>query len=121
MNFIKTILLIMILSTFFIVDNTFWAWWIENINSWLIWDENNADLTIQSYIKIIISFLYLVAVVYWIYWWFQILTAWDDEDKVKSWKTIIIQSLIWIVIIFLAWPIVNLFLWAWSTDWILTK
>ena len=119
MNKKKTILLIMILSTFFIVDYTFWAWWIENINEWLIWDNNSADITIQSYIEIILNFLYLIAVIYWLFGWFKILTAWDDEEKVKSGKTIIIQSIIWIVIIFLAWPIVDLFIWDDWNWWIL--
>ena len=121
MNKKKTILLIMILSTFFIVDNTFWAWWVENINEWLIGDDNNADITIQSYIEILLTFLYLIAVIYWLFGWFKILTAGDDEEKVKSWKTIIIQSLIWITIIFLAWPIVNLFLWSDTDSWIFTE
>lgn len=122
MNKKKTILLIMILSTFFIVDNTFWAFWVENINEWLIWDDNNVDETIQSYLEISLNFLYLVAVIYWIFGWFKILTAWDEDEKVKSWKTIIIQSLIWILIIFLAWPIVEIFIWDdWDSSWILSE
>lgn len=115
MKKIKTILYLMILSTFFKVGNVLWAFWVEKINNWLIWGSDNADIVIQEYTVYILWFLYLIAVLYWIYWWFKIITAAEDDDKVKSWKTIIIQSLIWIVIIFLAGPIVNLFLWTgWS-------
>lgn len=116
MKKIKTILFIMILSTFFKVGNVIWAFWTEKINIWLIWDPNNADIVIQNYTQYLLWFLYLVAVIYWLYGWFKILTAAEDDDKVKSWKTIIIQALIWIVIIFLAGPIVNFFLWNWGNN-----
>jgi len=116
MKKIKTILYFLILSTFFKVGNVFWNFWTWNINQWLMWSFNNADIVIQDYVQYLLWFLYLLAVLYWIYWWFKIVTAAEDDDKVKSWKTIIIQALIWIVIIFLAGPIVNLFLWSGWTD-----
>lgn len=120
MKKIKAILYYMILSTFFKVGNVMWAFWTEKINTWLIWIEKNADVVIQNYTEYLLWFLYLVAVIYWLYGWFKILTAAEDEDKVKSWKTIIIQALFWIVIIFLAGPIVNLFLGNWWSDtWII--
>ena len=110
----------MILSTFFKVGNAISAFWIEKINTWLIWNSENADVVIQDYTVYVLWFLYLVAVLYWIYWWFKIVTAAEDDEKVKSWKTIIIQALFWIIIIFLAGPIVNLFLGTWGTDtWII--
>ena len=90
--------------------------WTDKINIWLIWDTENVDVVIQDYTAYLLWFLYLVAVIYWLYGWFKILTAWEDDDKVKSWKTIIIQALFWILIIFLAAPIVNFFLWNWGSN-----
>ena len=120
MKKIKAILYVIILSTFFKVGNTFAVWGKESILPWLVWDPNNVDVTAQKYIVYLMTFLVLVAVIYWIYWGFLILTAWEDDDKVKKWKRVIVQSLIWIVVIFLAWPIVQFFIWddAW-TWWIL--
>jgi hypothetical protein len=115
MKKIKTILYIMVLSTFLRVGNVFAIFWLEKVNPSLYWDTNTLDITVQKYIVNILSFLYLAAVLYWLYWWFLILTAGEDkEEKVKKWKTIIIQALIWIVIIYLAWPIISFFIW-W--DW----
>lgn len=88
----------------------------DKINTWLMWDTENVDVVIQDYTAYLLWFLYLVAVIYWLYGWFKILTAWEDDDKVKSWKTIIIQALFWILIIFLAGPIVNFFLWNWGSN-----
>jgi hypothetical protein len=119
MKKIKTILYLMILSTFLRVGNVFAIFWTEKINQNLFWNTNNVDITIQNYIVNAFFFLYLAAVLYWLYWWFLILTAASDEEKVKKWKTIIIQALIWLVVIYLAWPIINFFLWwDWGT-WIL--
>lgn len=123
MKKIKTILFIMVLSTFFVVDNTlFAAFWVENINEGLIWDNQTVDITVQSYIQILLWFLYLLAVLYWLYWGFLIFTAQDDDDKVKDWKKIIIRALLWVVVIFLAWPIVEFIIWQWWwQEWILTE
>jgi NADH:ubiquinone oxidoreductase subunit 5 (subunit L)/multisubunit Na+/H+ antiporter MnhA subunit len=123
MKKIKTILFIMVLSTFFVVDNTlFAAFWVENINEGLIWDDQTVDITVQSYIQILLWFLYLLAVLYWLYWGFLIFTAQDDDDKVKDWKKIIIRALLWVVVIFLAWPIVEFIIWQWWwQEWILTE
>lgn len=122
MKKIKTILFIIVLSTFFIVDNTvLWNFWINDINPWLVWSENSLEITIQNYINILLWVLYIVTILYWIYWWFKIFTAWDDDDKVKEWRKIIIQSLLGIVIIFAAGPIVELILWSWTEEWILNN
>lgn len=69
--------------------------------------QGSADEVIQGYIENALTFLYLVAVVYGIWGGFNILTAGGDEDKVKTGKTVIIQALIGIVVIFLAGTIVE--------------
>lgn len=68
----------------------------------------SADTVVQGYVENVLGLLYLIAVLYWLWGGFNILTAGWDEDKVKTWKTIIINSLIWIVVIFLVGTIVEL-------------
>ena len=66
-----------------------------------------ADAVIQRWIVTLMWFLTLAAVIYWLWWGFNILTAWGDEDKVKNWKTVIINACIWLVVIFLAGSVVR--------------
>jgi len=74
-------------------------------------NENSAEVAIQNYIWTAITFLYIAAVVYGLWGGFQILTAWSNDDKVWEGKKIIINSLIWIVVIFLAGAIVQWVMW----------
>lgn len=121
MNKIKTILYIIVLSTFFMVDNTFWAFWMDKIDSDLVWSQDTLDNTIQNWVIIILSFVALTAVIFWIYWWFNIMMAWDNDEQVQKGKKIITYSLIWIIIIFSAWLIVNFLVWNNDQEWILTQ
>lgn len=57
--------------------------------------------TVQAWVWNLLGFIALIAVLYWLWGWFNILTAGWDDDKVSKWKTVIINSLIWIVVIFL--------------------
>jgi hypothetical protein len=85
-------------------NSVFWKqWWGEKL--WL----TNWSLvgTILNAIKWLMGFLYIVAVIYWLYGWWNILTAWWDDKKVWTWKSIIINALIWLVVIFLASTIVT--------------
>ena len=97
-----------------------WVWvsslWISSaqaaLSTWdvqssLKWTEQGADQAVQSIVTNIISFLYLVAVLYGLWGWFNILTAGWDEEKVKKWKNVLIQALIWLVVIWLASSIVS--------------
>ena len=69
--------------------------------------QGSADTIVQGYIQNALNFLYLVAVVYAIWWGFNILTAGGEDDKVKKGKTVIIHALIGIVVIFLSGTIVE--------------
>ncbi len=88
------------------------------IDWWLVWDPRPVDESVQSLVGKAIWFLYLVAVVYSLYGWFLILTAWWKEDQVKKWRTVIIQALIGLVVIWLSNSIVKLvvesILWGWT-------
>ncbi len=66
----------------------------------------------QTLITNALAFLAILGVVYGIYGGFQIITAGGDEEKVKKGRTIIIQVLIGLVVIFLANSIV---------EWVITS
>lgn len=82
----------------------------NNVSDSIKWDSNSADVTIQTLITRLLVFIGILAVVYGIYGWFLIMNAWGDDAKVKKGKTIIIQVIIWIVVIFLANSIVQFLL-----------
>jgi len=69
--------------------------------------DRSASEYIQDIIIYLLGFLFLIAVIYIIYAWFQILVAAWDEEKMKKSKNIIVYAFIGIVIIFLAWSIVR--------------
>lgn len=83
------------------------------INPWMI-TQGTVDQVAQQWIVNIMGFLALAAILYGLWGGFNILTAGGDEEKVKTWKTIIINALIWIVVIFLVGTIVR-----WLLDLIL--
>ncbi|MDD2870592.1 MAG: hypothetical protein PHS49_01260 [Candidatus Gracilibacteria bacterium] len=70
-----------------------------------------ADTVVQIWLGNLLTFLYLVAVLLGIWGGFNILTAAGDEEKVKKGKTILLQAIGGIVVIFLAGSII---------DWLLT-
>lgn len=114
-NIILTIILIF--SFFFSIQTAF----VENCNQTsdpLCLEKISDDLkpikkdtdlpnTIMEMIKYLSWFLWFIAILYWLYWAWNIFSALSDDNKVKNWKTIIIRACIWLVIIFLAYPITN--------------
>ena len=90
-------------------------WWASETTFWV----NKATTTsqnlenrslpeaVQFYVNFLMTFLYLIAVMYALWGWFQILTAGWDDEKVKKWKTILIQWAMWLLVIWLAWTIVK--------------
>lgn len=79
----------------------------QPVSDTIIWTDANLYTTIQNWVTFFIGFLYFVAVVFWLWGWFNILTSSWDEEKVKKWKNIIIYAVIWIIIIFLASSIID--------------
>ena len=67
----------------------------------------DAATYVTGVVKYLIWFVYLIAVILIIYAWFNILTGVWDEEKAKKSKTMILYVVIWILLIFLAWPIVD--------------
>jgi len=128
----KILLLIILFLSFFNISN----WWIFSdllkdnwpeihycqddddcwIDRWIIevWDnvdwivtDQKASTYFQNVVKYLLTFLYLVSTILIIYSGYNLLTWIGDEDKAKKSKTMIIYVIIWILIIFLAWPIID--------------
>ncbi len=81
--------------------------WIDNVNTQLEWTEQPLDQAIQSIMVTAMKYLSVLAVIYGLWWGFHILTAAWDEDKVKKWKTIIVHTVIWLVVIWLVGSIIK--------------
>ncbi|MDD4151173.1 MAG: hypothetical protein PHR68_01020 [Candidatus Gracilibacteria bacterium] len=79
----------------------------STVNSGLKGSDQSADQSVQTLIGNGLKFLYILAVVYGIWGGFQILTAAGADDKVKKGKTILIQALTGLVVIWLAGSIVQ--------------
>lgn len=93
--------------------------WPEKVDESIKPNSNPLDVEAQRLIGNAIKFLYLVAVIYALWGWFLILTAWWAEDKVKKWRTVITQALIGLVVIWLANSIVSFVVWSllWGWTW----
>jgi hypothetical protein len=90
------------------------GFWEEKVDKEVQGSGEWAEVAVQQLIANATVFLAILAVVLAIYGWFNILTAAGDEKKVTKGKTILIQALIWLVVIWLANSIVQ-----WIVLWIL--
>ncbi len=80
----------------------------------LAWSSKTLDQVIQGWMAYLVWFLYLIAIIMMIYGGFNILTAAWDEEKVKKGKTILMQAVGWLIVVFIAnsvisWLITGLF------------
>lgn len=82
--------------------------WINQVKdaNWLPTNTKFSDY-VQDIVVYLLKFLAIVATLLIIYAWFNLLTSVWDEEKSKKSKSIIIYALLWLLIIFLAWPITN--------------
>ncbi len=111
-------ILLMFLVTYLFIDNTFSSctFWLCNVDTDLqTWGEKDIETSIKDFLNYFLWFTAFLWVAFVIKWWFQILTASSDDEKVKNWRKTIMFSLIWIFAIFLAWIIVDSVLVAWET------
>jgi hypothetical protein len=82
---------------------------VENVKGTVNWIEQERTFSayVQDVVIYMLSFVSIIAVVYIIYAWFRILTwAWEEE-VLKKQKWIILYVIIWMVIIWLSYPIIN--------------
>lgn len=116
------ILIISVLSIFFLTENTFSAWsycssgdtfCLEQKTDWTfkVWKLDNL---VTNGVLYLLWFLWILSVIYWLYWAWHIFTAWSDDEKVQKWKKIIIRACVWLVVIFSAYPITKMVI---GNDW----
>ncbi len=99
-----------------LIDTSYWAFWIEETRDWLIWNATgDVSLEFKKVMIYFLWFLWLIAVAWGMKWWFHILTAADDEEKVKKWKKTILFMLLWLFVILIAYAIVSWVIW-WLWD-----
>jgi hypothetical protein len=64
----------------FTISNAWWGWWMNFNPGWVQWGvkwtNNTIDVAAQNLISKLATFLTIVAVIYALYWGFNILTAW---------------------------------------------
>jgi Type IV secretion system pilin len=80
---------------------------LGRIDSKIKGTDAGADSAIQTLISNAMVFLGILGVCYGIWGGFQIVTAGGDEEKVKKGRTIIIQVVIGLIVIFLANSIIQ--------------
>lgn len=114
---LKILILFFLLSY---ISITHWAnninFWLDKIDNWLQWWGTNLVTTWTNILLYLIWLIYFVAIVYWLYGWFIILTSGWADDKVKKWKKIIIFVVVWLAVMFLASTIVNWVIDTMSSD-----
>lgn len=83
--------------------------WIEIVKAWIndIEKERTASEYAQDLTAYVLNFITIVAVFYILYSWFALLTSAWDEEKSKKTKSIIVYVILWIVVIWMASPIVT--------------
>ena len=86
----------------------------QGITSDAIGTQSDAFTVLNNWVGFLVGFLYFVWVVMILWAGFNVLTANGDEEKVKKWKSIIIQAVIGLVVVFIAnsivtWVITQLF------------
>ena len=79
----------------------------SNVQTGLQGSTNTADSAIQNLIQNALTFLGILAVCYALYGGFLMLTAGEDDGKVKKGKTVIINAALGIVVIVLSYSIVG--------------
>ena len=107
MIFIKYIIIFALLVGFWISEASFG---LEKIDDGLIGSDIDGwfIVTVQFYVSLLLWFLYVLAVLVWIWWGFIILTAaWEDE-KVTKGRNYIVYMALGLIVIFLAGSIVDL-------------
>lgn len=82
-----------------------WVETIKNSDLATIKREWTAVSYIQDVVNYVLGFLFAITVIFIIWAWVMILTAAWNDDRVEKAKKIIIHAIIWLCVIFLAYPI----------------
>lgn len=83
--------------------------WVAIVNNWVsnIQKDKTFFQYVQDMLIYILWFVALIGVLYIIYAWFNILNAAWDDSKVKKSKSIITYVIFWIMVMFLAYPLIK--------------
>ena len=83
----------------------------ENL-AWGLFTKKPLAAFAQDVVRYLLGFVTVIGVIYVIYAGFQLMTGGGDEEKVKKARQIIIYVLVGIVLMWLAYAIVQLIIWA---------
>lgn len=86
-----------------------WVDAIRDIN--VIETQRTASQYIQDIAQYILNFLAFIAIFVIMYAWFKLLFWMWEEDAAKKSKQIIIYAILWLVIIYIAWPLIDFVIW----------
>lgn len=81
---------------------------LKNVND--LETERPASEYIQDVVEYLLTFLWLLAVIYIMYGWFLVFSSAGDDEQVSKGKKLIIYALVGILVIFLAYSIVLWFI-----------
>ena len=79
---------------------------VKNNIDWINTNQSFVDF-VQDIVAYILTFISLIAVLYIIYAWFSILVSWWNDEVQKKQKKTIFSIIIWIILIWLSYTIVN--------------
>ncbi len=84
-------------------------WWQKAVKEAIKWQITEKGIVEYSkdIIKYLMGFVSLIALIYILYAGFQLMIGAGDEEKMKKTRSIITYVILWIIIMWLAWPIVN--------------
>jgi hypothetical protein len=82
--------------------------WTKIVKNWIETIEKNktASEFIKSVVRYLLSFVSLIAVLYIIYAWFNLVIGGWNEEKNKKAKTTVVSIIVWIILMWLAYSIV---------------
>jgi hypothetical protein len=83
------------------------------VDEWIKWTSSSLDVVLKNWLTYLVWFLYFIAIAMMIYWAFLIITAGWTEDKVKKGKTILIQAVAWLIVVFIANSVI-----VWLINWL---
>lgn len=86
-----------------------WVDAVKDVNA--LENKRTASQYAQDVVKYLLSFVALVWTFIIIYAWFNLFTSIWDEEKAKKSKQIIIYTLLWIILMYLAGPIIEFVIW----------
>ena len=97
-----------------VTSNTAVQWWV-NVAWWTDtgkWD-SIIDV-IKNVINYALWFLWLIALVMLLVWWFKIVTAWWDEGAHEEWVKVLKNAAIGIAFIWISWFLVTFIFYVFS-------